>query len=98
MKFAAIIDYHPDTSKIMEARPAHRAYLADLKKAGKLVVAGAFADLAGGLIVYETADAEEAERLIRDDPFFASGVFVKWVIRAWNPIMTNREMLPENPP
>jgi uncharacterized protein YciI len=98
MKFAAIIEYHPDTSKVSAARPPHRAYLAEIKKAGKLVVAGPFTDMSGGLIVYEADSQEAAEQLIRSDPFFAHGVFVKWTIRPWNPVMTNRELLPENPP
>jgi hypothetical protein len=98
MKFAAIIEYHPDSSKVSAARPPHRAYLAEIKRAGKLVVAGPFSDMTGGLIVYEAADAAEAEKLIKDDPFYAHGVFVNWTLRPWNPVMTNREMLPENPP
>ena len=98
MKFAAIIEYTPDGSKITAARPPHRAYLAEIKKAGKLVVAGPFTDMTGGLIVYEAESVEEAEMLIRADPFFTKGVFVKWTIRPWNPVMTNRELLPENPP
>jgi hypothetical protein len=98
MKFAAIIDYHPDSSRVSAARPPHRAYLSRIKKEGKLVVAGPFSDLTGGLIVYEAGSVEEAEKLIRDDPFFEQGVFLKWNIRPWNPVMTNRELLPENPP
>jgi hypothetical protein len=98
MKFAAIIEYHPDPAKAAAARPPHRVYLAGIKKAGKLVVAGPFADMSGGLLVYEAATAEEAEKLIKDDPFYSHGVFVKWVIRPWNPVITNREMLPESPP
>jgi len=98
VKFAAIIDYHPDTSKVSAARPPHRAYLAQLKKSGHLIVAGPFADMGGGLIVYEADNQEAAEQLIKDDPFYAAGVFVRWTIRPWIPVITNREALPETPP
>ena len=97
MKFAAIIDYG-NKDKILEIRPTHRKYLAELKAAGKLVVAGPFVDMSGGLIVYEAEDEKAVEKLIQEDPFFAGGVFMKWSIRQWNPVMTNREMLPEAPP
>ena len=44
------------------------------------------------------ADAREAEQLIHADPFYAQGIFVSWVLRPWNCVNTNRELLPENPP
>ena len=98
MKFAAIIEYHPDTSKVSAVRPAHRTYETGLKKAGKLVTAGPFADQSGALIVYEAADAHEAEQIIKADPFYTNGIFLSWVLRPWICVMTNREMLPETPP
>ena len=97
MTFAAIIDYG-NKDKIMEIRPAHRIYLAELKASGKLVVAGPFRDFSGGLIVYDAADEAGVEALIKADPFYAGGVFVTWSIRPWSPVMTNRELLPEAPP
>jgi uncharacterized protein YciI len=97
MKFAAIIEYGAK-EKILEIRPTHRKYLAELKAAGKLVVAGPFTDFSGGLIVYEAEDEKAAEQLIKDDPFYAGGVFVKWSIRPWMAVMSNHSMLPEAPP
>ena len=97
MTFAAIIDYGAK-DKIVEVRPTHRKYLAELKAARKLVVAGPFRDFTGGLIVYDAADENEVETLIKNDPFYTSGVFVKWSIRPWSPVYTNRDMLPEVPP
>jgi uncharacterized protein YciI len=94
MKFAAVIEYITDKDKIQSVRPVHRQYLAALKAAGQLVVAGPFTDDFGGLIVYEAASKEEAEKLLRGDPFHEHGIFVRWVMRPWNPVLVNREMFP----
>src|SRR5215831_6049271 len=64
MKFAAIIDYGPDLSKIQEIRPTHRQYLGELLKNGKLAISGPFVDDSGALIVYEADSKEEAESMI----------------------------------
>jgi uncharacterized protein YciI len=95
MKFAAIIDYGPDLSKIAEFRPKHRVYLTELLNNGKLAISGPFVDDSGGLIVYETDSVEEAEKLISEDPFSKVGVFAKWSIRPWNPVFANPALLPK---
>ena len=53
MKWAAVIEYIADPSKVAEVRPHHRVYLTGLLEAGKLVCAGPFLDDFGALIVYE---------------------------------------------
>lgn len=95
MKYAAVIEYDSDTEKVQAARPAHREYLRGLLDAGKLAAAGPFNDGSGALIVYETANAEDAEALVKGDPFFTAGVFVRWQLRAWTPVMANRKLMPD---
>jgi uncharacterized protein YciI len=92
MKHAAVIEYLQDPEKVQATRPAHRAYLAQLLAKGKLASSGPFTDGWGALIVYEAASTEEAEALLKGDPFHAAGVFVRWTIRPWNVVMANREM------
>jgi uncharacterized protein len=94
MKFAAMIEYTKDSAKITDIRPAHRKYLTQLKEEGQLAVCGPFTDDGGGLIVYEANTKEEAEALIRNDPFCQNQVFVSWVIRPWNVVMANRDLFP----
>jgi uncharacterized protein len=94
MKFAAVIDYTPDKAKIAEVRPAHRDYLSGLLKDGKLVVAGPFTDDSGAIIVYETETAEQAESVLKGDPFCQRGIFVSWKIRPWKVVFVSREMFP----
>ena len=94
MKFAAIIEYIQDKEKIQSIRPIHRQYLATLKERGQLAASGPFTDDSGALIVYEAASAEEAEKILRGDPFCQNGIFVNWKLRPWNPVICNRELFP----
>lgn len=94
MKFAAIIEYIKDKEKIGQIRPVHRQYLTSLRERGQLVASGPFTDDSGALIIYEAATREDAEGLLRGDPFCANGIFVTWQLRPWNPVMANRELLP----
>jgi uncharacterized protein len=94
MKFAAIIEYLQDKIKIAELRPVHRQYLASLRERGQLVASGPFTDDSGALIIYEAPSREEAEKLLQGDPFHAGGIFVRWQLRPWNPVIANRDLLP----
>jgi uncharacterized protein YciI len=94
MKFAAIIEYIQDREKVDRLRPVHRQYLASLIEKGQLAATGPFTDGTGALIVYEAATKEEAEQLLRGDPFCENQIFVSWVLRPWNVVMANREMFP----
>jgi len=94
MKFAAIIEYVQDRDKIQQVRPAHREYLRSLLAQGKLAASGPFTDDSGALIIYEAATKEDAEQILRGDPFCQNGIFVRWQLRPWNPVMANRELFP----
>jgi uncharacterized protein YciI len=94
MKFAAIIEYLQDKAKIAAVRPVHRQYLASLKEKGQLAASGPFTDDWGALIVYEANSREEAEALLRGDPFHDSGIFVSWTIRPWNTVIAQRDLFP----
>ena len=94
MKFAAIIEYAQDKAKIQSIRPVHRQYLTGLRERGQLAASGPFTDDSGALIIYEAATAEEAEKLIQGDPFCQNGIFLKWQVRPWNPVIANRELFP----
>ena len=94
MRFAALIEYIQDKDRIDSIRPTHRQYLSSLLQKGQLAISGPFTDGWGALIVYEANSAEEAETLLKGDPFHAAGVFVRWTIRPWNPVMANHDVLP----
>jgi hypothetical protein len=94
MKFAAVIEYIQDKDKILTHRPVHRQYLIQLRDRGQLAASGPFTDDWGALIIYEAGSAEEAEQLLRGDPFHQQGIFVRWVLRPWNPVVVNRDLFP----
>ena len=94
MKYAAVIEYITDKDKIQSVRPVHRQYLNALKAAGQLAASGPFTDDYGALIIYEADSQEAAEKLLQGDPFHENGIFVRWVLRPWNPVIANRELFP----
>jgi uncharacterized protein YciI len=94
MKFAAIVTFGEDLSRIPELRPLHRAYLGGLRDAGKLALSGPFDDHRGGLNIFEAESAEEVDAILRADPYTEPGIFASWEIRAWNIVVSNRDLLP----
>lgn len=98
MKYAAVIEYTPDKAKIEQVRPAHRKYLTSLLQQGKLAAAGPFTDDSGALIVYEADTPEQADALLKSDPFHNGGVFVRWTIRPWKTVFGKRDLFPEGGP
>jgi uncharacterized protein YciI len=71
----------------LAVRPAHRDYLRQLNQAGKLVVAGPWADDSGALIVYDVDGEDEAHQLLADDPYVREGVLDDARLREWRPII-----------
>ena len=94
MKFAALIEYSPDKAKIAALRPVHRQYLTRLREQGQLAAAGPITDDSGALIIYEADSREDAEALLRNDPFHQHGIFLSYQLRPWNPVIVNRELFP----
>ena len=86
MKYAASIEYLQDPAVVEAHRPAHRAYLTSLLEQGKLFASGPYADGSGALIVYEADTPEEADAILKADPFHQAGVFLKWTVRPWKVI------------
>ena len=88
--FANYAKYAADKSRLATVRPAHWKYDQTLKSAGKLALAGPFADDNGGLFVYNAARREEAISYLNQDPFALEGVFadyelLEWIIEGVNP-------------
>jgi uncharacterized protein len=95
MKFAAVIEYGSDLSKLQEVRPAHREYLGMLRDTGKLAISGPYTDGPGALIVLECETKEQVDEIISGDPLTKAGIFKSWTVRQWNPVFINRSLLPE---
>lgn len=94
MKYAASIEYSQDKALVEGARPRHRAYLTSLIEKNQLFASGPYEDGSGALIVYEADSPEGVDTLMKADPFFEAGVFLKWTIKPWKVIFHNPKLGP----
>jgi len=88
--FANYAKYRADRAGLATARPAHWKYDQTLEAAGRMALAGPFANDQGGLFVYSAASREDALSFLEHDPFFAREVFahyelLEWLIEGLNP-------------
>lgn len=87
MAYFALEYRYADPEKRAAVRPRHLDYLRGLHADGKLVMAGPLQDAAGALVVYRAADAEEAQRLVADDPYTREGVSADATLREWTVVI-----------
>lgn len=77
----------PDSAELRaRTRPAHLAYL--LPYAPRILAAGGFLEDdgsagTGSLIVFDTEDRAEAERLVAEDPYTQAGLFERVEVNRW---------------
>jgi uncharacterized protein len=81
--FANHATYNADASRLAAARPGHWEYDQALERAGKLALAGPFANDEGGLFVYSASSREEAVSHIEQDPFSVEGVLASYELLEW---------------
>lgn len=62
---------------------AHAEFIDELVERGTMVMGGPFSDNSGSMSLLEGVDAEEARRILEDDPFMKNGVFELEEIREW---------------
>lgn len=69
----------------MNARAEHLEKIAQVKKAGKFLFGGAILDddgkMIGSMILYETADRDELDKLLIDEPYIYNKVWDRIEIR-----------------
>lgn len=81
--FANYAKYGVDKSRLASVRPAHWEYDRKLESAGKLALAGPFANDEGGFFVYSAANRDEAMSYLQQDPFAVEGVLAKYELLEW---------------
>ena len=81
MKVVAIIEYNGNKEEVAALHQAHRQYLRQFLENEQLRAAGPLADDAGALWVLEVENVEEAEKIVKGDPYAAAGVILNWRIR-----------------
>jgi uncharacterized protein len=78
-------------------RPAHLAYL--LPYAPRILAAGGFLEDdgsvgTGSLIVFDTEDRAEAEKLVAEDPYTLAGLFERVEVNRWRKVFFDGERMP----
>ncbi len=79
-----------DDPRRLAARPAHRERLAALRGAGRLVMAGPWADDSGALLVFRDDPAD----VLAGDPYYSTPGVTVVGVREWRPLMASG---PRNP-
>ncbi|ACZ30570.1 YCII-related protein [Xylanimonas cellulosilytica DSM 15894] len=89
--FAVTYEYSPDSARLGELRPEHRAFLSGLHDAGSVIVSGPLpADdggAGGALILIEADDADAVATLLDTDPFRREGLIAERTVRDWLPVI-----------
>jgi len=75
------------TPERLAARPAHRELLAELKKQGKVHMAGPLADDTTAVIVWDVDTREEVEALMAAAPYYSTNGVTTTSIREWTPFI-----------
>jgi uncharacterized protein YciI len=83
MRIAYLYWMKDDPERVRTVAPQHAAYWRDLALSGYL--GGPFADRSGGLITFEAASLEAAERIIATDAFVRQQLLESSIVKQWMP-------------
>ena len=72
--FVFVSEYQRPLEEVDKHREAHLAFLAGLNERGHILVSGRRTPPAGGVVVIDAADLEEAKAIMAEDPFAQAGV------------------------
>jgi uncharacterized protein len=73
-------------------RAEHLARIAELRAAGTVVEAGAFADMSASLLLFRVATEEAALALVQADVYFRAGVWIGFRIRPLGRVVRTDEL------
>lgn len=85
--FAVSYTYTDDVATRDEVRPTHRDFLRALNRDGVVRASGPVDGGVGALVVVETGSADEALRILDEDPFATAGVIAERTVRAWDVVI-----------
>lgn len=83
--FVVQLVFGDDREHLQQVRPQHREYCRELGERGVLLAGGPYVDGDGAILVYETADADELQRVLAADPYAEAGVIASADVREWTP-------------
>jgi uncharacterized protein YciI len=68
----------------------HAIFMDGLFEAGRVILAGPYADCSRALVIVQARDAEEASDLFRDDPWAKAGILVPGQVVEWTLFLDSR--------
>ncbi len=86
--YIVFCDYDPDLLELeRELREDHRAFMHRLNCLGTVLSSGrtAHGDQRGSLTIMLARDAEEAQQILKDDPYADVGIVKSMSVRDWSP-------------
>lgn len=101
MKFVILFQDNPDADPAIRQTHMehHLAFLA--RHADEILAAGPLSDMsgttAGGLWLVEAASAARVEQLVREDPFWPTGLRQAYSLRSWTQVFAEGRRLIEPP-
>ncbi|HVM19277.1 MAG TPA: YciI family protein [Egibacteraceae bacterium] len=82
--------YAPDAAERREPiRPQHLARVEELTRQGRLLVAGAYADMSASLLVLRVEDEAAAVALVHEDVYWREGVWTDVAVRRLNRVVVD---------
>ncbi|MFM0632154.1 YciI family protein [Paraburkholderia xenovorans] len=97
MKVVNYATYVQDGGRVGAARAEHQIYADALREHDRLAIGGPLVDdngqSRGVLLVYEVASKQQAETLVRRDPFVVHGAIVDYRLDEWTVLNCNVELL-----
>ncbi|MFI9489793.1 YciI family protein [Promicromonospora sp. NPDC052451] len=85
--YAVSYTYTDDVTTRDEVRPSHRDFLRALHADGVVRASGPVDGGTGALVVVEADSADEALRILDEDPFATRGVIAERSVRAWDVVI-----------
>jgi len=90
--YAVIFTFVPNAMERRKPyREAHLKHFNELRDAGKIIMAGPWADTYdGGLILFRAESQTEVEAIIQDDPYYQADLWPEIHIREWNVVLSSQ--------
>jgi len=83
-----VLEYrYADLDARARVRPDHLAYMQSLHTEGKVLLAGPVGDGSGAMVVLHVDSEDEAQTIVKGDPYTAAGVGADHVLRPWNVVI-----------
>jgi uncharacterized protein YciI len=72
---------------------AHATFIDHLFEAGRIVLAGPYADFSRALVIVAARDAKEAAALFDEDPWTKEGILVEGEVIEWTIFLDSRQRI-----